>query len=96
MTDRMTDKNSESPTEAQNAVELRHEHLFDDDDDMIQPDSNDHSQRLREERNNWQNVQEQAIRGLVRCTTCVYHPKFCRVHGEKYCRVDISCMVIDT
>ncbi|RKP15590.1 hypothetical protein ROZALSC1DRAFT_26299, partial [Rozella allomycis CSF55] len=70
-----------------------------------------------EERNNWQNVQEQAIRELVdsntcsghvcavtncnensevRCTTCVDHPKFCRVHGEKHCRVDISCMVIDT
>ncbi|RKP15969.1 hypothetical protein ROZALSC1DRAFT_31890 [Rozella allomycis CSF55] len=32
---------------------------------MTQPDSNDHSQRLREERNNWQNVQEQAIRELV-------------------------------
>ncbi|EPZ37038.1 hypothetical protein O9G_005580 [Rozella allomycis CSF55] len=57
MTDRMTDKNSENPTEAQNAVELRHEHPFDD-DDMIQPDSNDHSQRLRDELNNWQNTSE--------------------------------------
>ncbi|EPZ35130.1 hypothetical protein O9G_003502 [Rozella allomycis CSF55] len=88
MTDRMTDKNSENTTEDQNAIELRHEHLFDGDDDMIQPDSNDYSQRLGEERNNWQNVQEQAIRELVDSNTCSGHicgVTNCNENSEVHC-----------